>query len=307
VLDVRLDRAFRNDQPRGDAGVGLAGCHKPQDVDLASTAREVLARFDDELRRAACTLTLRADTAVVGRWDRMRVEQILTNLVSNAIKYGAGRPIEVFVESAGGAGRLSVRDHGIGIAENDQSRIFERFERLVPGGQAGGFGLGLWIVREVIDALGGTIEIESRVGAGTTFVVELPTGRAREHVLVVEDDRDVLDGLCEALRAEGYTVGRAENGREAMDYLAKVGRPSVILLDLAMPVMNGRQFLDEKRRASDLATIPVVLISADSQIGRTAKELEVDGFLQKPVRVDALLSAVNRYGVRRAAETGRIH
>jgi len=126
-------------------------------------------------------------------------------------------------------------------------------------------------------------------------------------VLVVEDDRDVADGLCEALRAEGYTVGRAENGREAMDYLAKVGRPSVILLDLAMPVMNGRQFLDEKRRASDLAAIPVVLISADSQLGRTAKELEVDGFLQKPVLIDALLSAVNRYGVRRTSETERIH
>ncbi len=92
-----------------------------------------------------------------------------------------------------------------------------------------------------------------------------------------------------------------------MDYIARFGRPSVILLDLAMPVMSGRQFLDEKRRAAELSTIPVVLISADTELGHTAKELDVEGFLQKPVHIDALLSAVHRYGVPRASGPERVH
>jgi signal transduction histidine kinase len=145
-----------------------------EDFDLSSAVREVLSRFEDEAKRAGCPLSIRSDEPTEGRWDRMRIEQIVTNLISNAIKYAAGKPIEVTVEAKGDWARLTVKDHGIGIAESDQLRIFERFERVVSGRQAGGFGLGLWIVREIVQALGGTIRVESRLGEGTSFVVDLP-------------------------------------------------------------------------------------------------------------------------------------
>jgi signal transduction histidine kinase len=155
-------------------------------LDLASAVRDVLLRFDEELGRAGCALSILAEEPVLGRWDRMRVEQVVTNLVSNAIKYGQGQPIEVAVKGVGNSARLTVRDHGIGIAQSDQARIFERFERLVSDKQAGGFGLGLWIVHEIVQALGGTIRVESQVGAGTTFVVDLPREERATDVVEVE-------------------------------------------------------------------------------------------------------------------------
>jgi signal transduction histidine kinase len=143
------------------------------EVDLSSTVRDVVSRFDEELHRAGSEMSLRAEGPVVGRWDRTRLDQIVTNLISNAVKYGAGNPIEVTVESSGDSARLVVADRGIGIAEGDRPRIFQRFERL-SGTHAGGFGLGLWIVHESVDGMGGTIRVESALGKGTTFVIELP-------------------------------------------------------------------------------------------------------------------------------------
>jgi signal transduction histidine kinase len=110
---------------------------------------------------------------IVGRWDRMRIDQIVSNLLSNAIKYGENNPIEISVGREADRARLVVRDHGVGIAAADLPRVFERFERAAAR-HIGGFGLGLWIVRQVVDALGGTIAVESRLGAGSVFIVELP-------------------------------------------------------------------------------------------------------------------------------------
>ncbi|HMI83142.1 MAG TPA: MASE1 domain-containing protein [Polyangiaceae bacterium] len=145
-----------------------------EEVDLAALAREVADRFDEVLRRADCAVSLQAPVAVIGSWDRLRIEQIITNLLSNAAKYGSGHPIDIEVEGDADSARLVVRDHGIGIPPEDQSRIFERFERLIAGREAPGFGLGLWIVRQVVEGLCGQIRLTSAVGSGTTFVVELP-------------------------------------------------------------------------------------------------------------------------------------
>ncbi|WP_242340633.1 CHASE domain-containing protein [Anaeromyxobacter sp. SG66] len=141
--------------------------------DLAELAREVVARFEDEARRAGCTLELVAPEPVPGSWDRLRLDQVLTNLVSNAIKYGPNQPVEVRVEGVGERAVLTVRDRGIGIPPEDQARIFERFERAVSKRSYGGFGLGLWIVREIVESLGGTVRVESAPGSGATFTVEL--------------------------------------------------------------------------------------------------------------------------------------
>jgi signal transduction histidine kinase len=110
----------------------------------------------------------------VGRWDKARIEQVVANLLSNAIKYGAGKPIEITVEADGTTARLTVADHGIGIAPDRVPRIFERFERAVSSLHYSGLGLGLYIVRRVLDALGGSVRVQSAAGEGATFIVELP-------------------------------------------------------------------------------------------------------------------------------------
>jgi PAS domain S-box-containing protein len=146
-------------------------------VDWAALVDELGERFAPHLEEAHCPLALHLDPAVVGSWDRLRLEQITTNLLSNAIKYGGGAPIELTLSADPARATLCVRDHGIGIAVEDQTRIFERFERAVSSRSYGGFGLGLWIVRRVIEALGGTIAVESRPGMGATFTVTLPRER----------------------------------------------------------------------------------------------------------------------------------
>lgn len=145
-----------------------------EEVDLADVVRDVVARHDEELSRSRCAVALALEPCPQGRWDRSRVEQIVANLLSNAIKYGAGRPIEIGVAGDALATRLTVRDHGIGIAPEHQARIFQRFERAVSKSDYGGFGLGLWIVRQIVDAHAGVIRVASEPGRGSTFIVELP-------------------------------------------------------------------------------------------------------------------------------------
>ena len=113
-------------------------------------------------------------SAVVGHWDPKRIEQVVVNLLSNAAKYAAGTPLHVRVQQVGKYAVLSVADRGKGISPDNQSKIFERFERVVTGSGISGLGLGLYIVKEIITAHRGDIHVESAVGQGATFVVELP-------------------------------------------------------------------------------------------------------------------------------------
>ncbi len=112
-----------------------------------------------------------------GRWDRLAVEQVAGNLLSNALKYGAGAPVDVTLARDGDDAVLTVRDRGIGISEEDQRRIFERFEQVVGPHSRGGFGIGLWLARSLVEAHGGSIAIESTPGRGSAFTVRLPIER----------------------------------------------------------------------------------------------------------------------------------
>jgi PAS domain S-box-containing protein len=143
-------------------------------VDFAALLQDVVARAEADAAGAGCQLVLRAESPVVGRWDRLRLEQVVTNLLSNALKYGAAHPVELSVLQDGSTARLTVKDHGIGIAPESQARIFQRFERAVSERHYGGFGLGLWIVRQIVESLGGEIRVESLPGQGATFTVSLP-------------------------------------------------------------------------------------------------------------------------------------
>jgi PAS domain S-box-containing protein len=147
---------------------------EPTEFDLSDLVREVASRLKPSLDAAGCALSVEARSRAVGSWDRLRVEQVVANLVSNALKYGPGNPVEMSVTRETECACLKVRDYGIGIAVEDQRRIFQRFERAVPMSHYSGFGLGLWIVREIVAAHGGSIDVDSELGRGATFTVRLP-------------------------------------------------------------------------------------------------------------------------------------
>jgi signal transduction histidine kinase/DNA-binding response OmpR family regulator len=144
-----------------------------EEFNLCELLQDTIDRFAEEIKIARCTVELDCSAATPVRWDRFRIEQVVVNLLTNAIKYGAGTPIVISVAEAAGIVVVSVRDHGIGIAEADQARVFGRFERAVSGSHFGGLGLGLYIVTQILEAHGGTIALESRSGEGSTFTVKL--------------------------------------------------------------------------------------------------------------------------------------
>jgi signal transduction histidine kinase len=145
-----------------------------EDIDLAEVVRSVAADMEREIAASTSSLTVRANGQVIGRWDRLRLEQICSNLLSNAVRYGLGNPIEVDVSAREGAAVLTVKDQGTGIPEDDLQIIFERFERGARSRHSGGFGVGLWVVKRLCRALGGDVEVQSQVGQGSTFTVALP-------------------------------------------------------------------------------------------------------------------------------------
>jgi signal transduction histidine kinase len=147
------------------------------EVDLGALAREVASRFEPAAALAGTALSVRVEHTCVGSWDPARIEQVLTNLLDNALKYGFGRPVSLHVRAEGERAVVTVRDHGIGIEPAHLARIFERFERAVSERHYGGLGLGLYITRELVQAHGGTIRVESEPNVRTLFTVELPLAR----------------------------------------------------------------------------------------------------------------------------------
>lgn len=145
-----------------------------EDGDLAEIARTVIERSRGDIERSQSTVSLEAPAPVKGRWDKLRLDQVVTNLLVNALKYGQGKPVGVAVSADERRAVLCVRDQGIGIRKDDVKRLFRPFERAVPLNNYGGLGLGLYIVRQVVEAHGGSIAVESEPGRGSVFTVELP-------------------------------------------------------------------------------------------------------------------------------------
>jgi signal transduction histidine kinase len=143
-------------------------------VDLVALVHEIVNRFRADQTEGAPVIEVQSDASVLGEWDPSRIDQVASNLIANAISYGRGTPVHVSVGASGDTGRIVVRDEGIGIAADQRTRIFERFERAVPSSNYSGLGLGLWIAKQIVDAHGGTIDVESELGHGATFTVTLP-------------------------------------------------------------------------------------------------------------------------------------
>ncbi|MGK3994765.1 sensor histidine kinase [Sorangium sp. So ce1024] len=143
-------------------------------VDLAILVREAVAAAVAHRPAARGAIAVSVEGAVIGRWDRSQLERMVFHLIKNAITFGEDKPISVEVRATRLWARLVVRDHGMGIAREDQERIFARFERAVPVERFGGLGLGLYIAHAAARAHGGVIRVESELGRGAAFIVDLP-------------------------------------------------------------------------------------------------------------------------------------
>lgn len=148
-----------------------------EQIDLVPLVEEIAERYRNESANMGTVIFLVAPRSLTGYFDPLRIEQVVANLISNALKYGRGRPIHFTLEERGESVLFQVRDEGIGISMQDQARIFERYERVDTGGNVGGLGLGLYITRQIVQAHGGTIRVESTEGKGSVFTVEIPLHR----------------------------------------------------------------------------------------------------------------------------------
>ncbi|PBJ27575.1 Sensor protein TorS [Pseudomonas sp. ACN8] len=147
---------------------------RPTRVDLSTLLRDVLHNFSRQIDAAEASVSLEATQPVIGNWDEFRIEQVISNLLSNALRYGARSPVSVKVYSEGDQALVDVQDQGIGISEANQKRIFQQFERVSAKHTVAGLGLGLFISEQIVAAHGGTITVHSRIGEGALFRVCLP-------------------------------------------------------------------------------------------------------------------------------------
>lgn len=146
----------------------------PRQIDFSSVVHDVVAQLSPQFRAAGCEVSVNTQVSTQGFWDRYRIEQVVINLLTNAMNYGKGKPIEIEAKEQGDHVTLQIRDHGIGIAKEDSQRIFRRFERAVSKNEVSGLGLGLYIAEQILAAHGGNIQLKSELGKGATFTVNLP-------------------------------------------------------------------------------------------------------------------------------------
>ena len=146
-----------------------------EEMNLSETVTTVIDRFSDKAKKENIEIQAELDKNVIGTWDKLRIEQALANLITNAFKYGNKKPVVISVKKQDGHAILTVKDHGIGIPKNLQEKIFARFERAVGKDSYEGLGVGLYITREIINAHHGKIIVDSTEGKGSVFTVHLPS------------------------------------------------------------------------------------------------------------------------------------
>jgi two-component system, OmpR family, sensor kinase len=146
----------------------------PRPIDLSQIVRATVRRYEVVAAHQRCDLELDIGDGIRGLLDPLAVEQAVENLLSNALKFGAGNPVAIRLRSDSEEVQLDVRDHGIGMSPEQQLRIFGRFEQIVAHHQGSGFGVGLWVANCLVSAMGGRITVSSRPEEGSTFTVTLP-------------------------------------------------------------------------------------------------------------------------------------
>jgi two-component system sensor histidine kinase/response regulator len=303
ILDVSKIEAGKMDLQRSPA-------------DLGELIRDVIARTAPLAEAKQLPLELRLPAAPVNaEVDSVKFQQVITNLVSNAIKYTDAGSVTVSLEGAedarlGRAARVIVRDTGVGIRREDQGRLFQQFHQLDSSTtkRVGGTGLGLYITARYVEMHGGRIEVHSEYGRGSEFTVSLPVGAAPRSpsaqavaarpaqpgggitILCVDDNPDILKFLKLTFEDAGYRVALAPDYDGALE-LARTERPALICLDLCMPGKDGFAVMQALRGDGALSAIPVVVVSVTPDAARSLQS-GARCCLTKPVDAEQLLTVV---------------
>ena len=299
--------------------------------DIEKDFRNCLAMFQNQADSKNQTLTV--TTHLLHPYiyaDVPHLTEVCTNLVSNAVKYtGAGGTIRCGVTQKPGEKEgwcdtvVTVADNGIGMSQEFQKHIFEPFERERTStvSKVEGSGIGMGIVKKLVGLMGGTVEVESKIGVGSTFTVTIPCRIASEEeaqakraadpadreslrgtrILLTEDNDLNAEIATELLQEEGYTVDRAKDGVECVDMLEKAanGTYQLILMDVQMPVMNGYDATKKIRRMDDpqKANIPIVAMTANafSEDKQVALDAGMNDHIAKPINMSVLVPTLRKY------------
>jgi len=242
--------------------------------------------------------------------DRDRLQQVFINLLNNAAKFTDKGHVRLWAVSKNGTVLVGVEDTGCGIPKEDLGKVFDKFHQVIHGDtlkdKPKGTGLGLAICKQIVEHYNGKIWVESELGKGSTFFVELPVQRKTEVVdsseedkssnhleasenyliLVVDDDLGIRKLLTQILTNVGYRVITAENGKEGLE-MAKKHKPDLIVMDLMMPVIDGETAIKELRKDPELCNIPIVIVSVLSK-----KQLPADAYFEKPIDEEHFLEVV---------------
>ena len=299
--------------------------------DIEKDFRNCLAMFRNQADSKGQTLTVTTQLPYPYIYaDIPHLTEVCTNLVSNAVKYtGAGGTIRCGVTQKPGEKEgwcdtvVTVADNGIGMSQEFQKHIFEPFERERTStvSKVEGSGIGMGIVKKLVGLMGGTVEVESKIGVGSTFTVTIPCRIASEdeiqakreinpsdqkclcgtRILLTEDNDLNAEIATELLQEEGCTVDRAKDGVECVDMLEKAanGTYQLILMDIQMPVMNGYDATKKIRRMDDpqKANIPIVAMTANafSEDKQVALDAGMNDHIAKPINMSVLVPTLRKY------------
>lgn len=299
--------------------------------DVEKDFRNCLAMFRNQADSKGQTLTVTTQLPYPYIYaDIPHLTEVCTNLVSNAVKYtGAGGTIRCGVTQKPGEKEgwcdtvITVADNGIGMSQEFQKHIFEPFERERTStvSKVEGSGIGMGIVKKLVGLMGGTVEVESKIGVGSTFTVTIPCRIASENeiqakreinpsdqkclcgtrILLTEDNDLNAEIATELLQEEGCTVDRAKDGVECVDMLEKAanGTYQLILMDVQMPVMNGYDATKKIRKMDDpqKANIPIVAMTANafSEDKQVALDAGMNDHIAKPINMSVLVPTLRKY------------
>ena len=299
--------------------------------DVDKDFRNCIAMFQNQADSKGQTLTVTTQLQYPYIYvDIPHMTEVCTNLVSNAVKYtGAGGTIRCDVTQKPGEKEswcnmvITVADNGIGMSQEFQKHIFEPFERERTStiSKVEGSGIGMGIVKKLVGLMGGTVEVESRIGVGSTFTVTIPCRIASEDeiqakretgpsdqkslfgvkILLAEDNDLNAEIAVELLQEEGCTVDRAKDGVECVDMLEKAanGTYQLILMDIQMPVMNGYDAAKKIRRMDDpqKADIPIIAMTANafSEDKQAALDAGMNDHIAKPINMNVLVPTIQKY------------
>ena len=277
-----------------------------EDYALAQVVQNVKSTAKLLAKAKGIVLTANVQDGIpIGRGDERRLTQVLLNLVGNAIKFTDQGSVDISARMVDASFEIAVKDTGPGIAPEDQRKIFEEFQQVDNSStrQKGGSGLGLAISKRIVEMHGGTIEVQSVLGEGSTFRIVIPVraeeqmrGGMTRRILLVEDTEDNREIVRDLMDSVGYELLEANDGAAGLA-MATEHRPDLILMDIQLPVMDGYEVTRRIKADPALWHIPIIAVTSYALSGDEEKTRQAgcDGYVAKPFSPRQLLAKINQF------------